>query len=132
MGTSLQKAVVPFKIEGVYEGEFSFEELPEGPYREYLRAMEDDSNPGRKEVCGWEFDPYEAHDYVQGRNHLYVHVLTKGRFKVYAINEHQYSNGGGLTQSFFADDKESLVEFCRDWGYDPAQITKNEPTVQVV
>ena len=133
MGRDLLKAVVPFKLEGVYVGDaFLTGEFPEGSLREYLEAMEDDLTPGRKTVRGWGFDPSEAHEHGQGRNCLYVHKLTKGRFAVYAINEHEYSDGGGLIQSFFADDKGSLEEFCKDWEFDPAEITENAATVQVV
>ena len=139
MSRRTYSGVVPFKVENVFVGDNDYEDLAPSPMRELLKAQDtwDEGDPPVV-IAGWSHKMCDAQWYPkEGARH----ALLAGKFEkvidgvthvVFEINEDEYQNGGGVSQSFFADKKESLELFCKDWGFDGSKIEANAPAQQTL
>jgi hypothetical protein len=95
--------------------------------KEYAEYLLSDVTPFS--YNGWTMNPRE-HAVEFGE--VYTCVLRKDDKAVHYVNEHQYSTGGGVDGSFFANDKETLEEFCRDWDLAISKIKGPTPVQQTL
>lgn len=76
---------------------------------------------------GWSVSPSDE-EYGE----LLPYVLVKGPNKVYHVNESPYAAGAEEDICFFADEKESLEQLCKDAGLDSKSIKQNATVRQTL
>lgn len=65
---------------------------------------------------GWSIEVKCTHFPKPGKYCVFVLKIFKGKLAVYEIDEHPYSNGGAVMQSFISKDRRSITAFCKDFG----------------
>lgn len=80
--------------------------------------------PTSFEIKGWRTALSQDHSGWEtvDRKNIYATVLRKNDQTVYALNSSQYNNVGEHELTVFADDLESLVDFCNATGLDSFKI----------
>ena len=130
MDTGTQVATVPFKIT-VWSAS-AYSEAP--PSLEAYHAALDEYFFGNQQadsflVNGWVMYKTECDKNVEFQD-LLVYALHKGPHLVYELNESDSDEE--IVETFFAENREALEEFCRDWGFDPFGIEASRPVRQTL
>lgn len=120
MSSSTHSAVVPFKY---------VERNWNNPILSKIVAATEKQELDK--LGSWKYEDY--FEYVdQNKNRLYCDVAEKEKFKVYIVNEAFYSNGGEYQVCAFAENIESLLEFCAEFGLNKEWITTNNVVQQTL
>ncbi len=59
-------------------------------------------------------------------------VFSKDGKKVYELNESENAGFGRMVQTFFADDKKTLEDFCEDMNFPAKKIKKDQIVQQTI
>jgi hypothetical protein len=74
---------------------------------------------------GWEVRKWEDFDDISAV------PLTKGKRKVYYLNESPYESVGGVDATFFSDDLTAMKEFCNTFKLDSRRIQTSKKGVSL-
>lgn len=119
--------VVPFKVV-LWKGDLGDRNVPP-PVQKILYALEDDREPKKAKVIGlWEIPGGDA---FKEFGDLLGIPIRKDERRVYYINSHEFSGGGGEEVTIISESEEDLQTFCQDLGFN-IKIEKGQAVMQVL